>query len=290
MPDTSPSFGDPKATRSVSVVSKCAWLAVRQCSSPGWFSDFTSSRHYSADRAVRSRSLLSAGGAIALTSIIIFTRYARTSESWSAGRRFVVLSVTLPNLGLLVGLAIRHDSRCHSGHRTKRLALCSARRQSGPVQEISSGWLHDQLNSAGRSMVAPYSEWWMISNRSAATTRSTRSSSTSPQDPPRSSTSVRCLRLGCRVTNLSTFYEQVVSEVPVAPSRTDLVPVRRSQALSRIATDAQAGRRHRRFARGSDPHFSTMGPRRRHDQAGRQRPGVLSPAAHRHQRAALHAP
>ena len=56
--------------------------------------------------------------------------------------------------------------------------------------------------------------------------------------------SLRCLRLGCRVTNLSTFYEQVLSEVPVSIARSGLVPVRRPQALPRIAAHDQTCGRH----------------------------------------------
>lgn len=54
---------------------------------------------------------------------------------------------------------------------------------------------------------------------------------------------LRCLRLGCRVTNLSTFYEQVLSEVPVTHLEAnwflfaDLKHYRESQLLIKRACD-----------------------------------------------------
>lgn len=196
-----------------------------------------------------ARSLLSAGGAIALTSIIVSLGMHALQSRGVLAVALLFYLITLPNLRLLVGLAIRHDSRRFLILGTERNGWLSVPHEGSPglsKRYHLVGYMTTEPLQLGRQIDGRPVLGMVDDLEQVCRDYQIDEVVVGPalaKNPRVLERALRCLRLGCRVTNLSTFYEQVVSEVPVAHLEptwflfADLKHYRESQLMLKRAGD-----------------------------------------------------
>ncbi len=196
---------------------------------------------------VVARSLLSVGAAVAITGLIISLCM---HELQSRGVLAVAGLIYLAGAGsirLLVTLLVRHDSRRFVIVGTdKNCWITPPECGKGLSRRYKLvGYVSTEPNLTGRQMEGPV--LGTIDDLERICREHEIDEVVVGAGLSRSGKvldrALRCLRLGCRVTNLSTFYEQVLSEVPVShldPTWflfADLKHYRESQLMIKRACD-----------------------------------------------------
>lgn len=197
---------------------------------------------------VLARSLLSAGAAAGVTALIILLCVHTLQSRGVLATAFLVYLGTAPYVRLLVSLAIRHD--------TRRFVIVGTQRNGWPSIPMEGQGLSKRYQLVGYIATEPTEKGRTIDGYPVLGTTDELErvcqehqidevvvGSTASRNRRVLDKSLRCLRLGCRVTNLSTFYEQVLSEVPVSHLEptwflfADLKHYRESQMMIKRACD-----------------------------------------------------